>query len=286
MFISDLVPTEPQPTNSLKFGDNEIRDIKTAIRDTFKNFVSHQLNYSPIELLGMYKFITANTTNLLWAGPVSGKDNYYVIAVTDKSVLYARTPKPMWGTVIYSQFTQAQMDVFYPNTYRLLDGTPISGTLLNKVINMPILDVADPYKNLPNMTNVYIRGVGTGNTLLQSLPESVSLKSTQLSFSFSSLDCTVSAFDHPHHGTADAHLTRSPSTVTIQETDQEGAELDCYSTHINPSVTKDIHSHNFTATIINTPIISTIASSDVTGIGAKKVIRPTTYNLFAYTRVN
>ncbi len=276
MYISELNKDTPTINDPILNGDLEIREIKKAIKTTFPNFVSGPLVYSPIELNAMYNYLSADNTNLLWTEIISINDSFYVIAIDENNFLYARYPKGMFGTIIYSQLSQAQMDLIYPNTYKLCDGiNQVTNQLVNKVLDMDIITT-------PNLKNNYIRGIGGvayGITLLSLVTERIKIKTESLKYKYDKLNLYIESASHDHgYGTNAVFPYSVGGTHDIITPDVTANELDIASTTNNPSPIQDPHTHTFPTT--------TISSQTVIPTSINTKIRPKTYNLYPYIRIN
>jgi hypothetical protein len=293
MFIKQLDPTLPpsfddsSDDDNLSKADNFIVEIKVALKDTFPNFHNslnegEPITYSVVDLYGMYKFITANATDLLYKGPTVGTIKN-VLAVTKDKVVYCRPPRSMFFTVLWFRLTQAQLDTFYPNTYVQLKGNKeedaIQGTTLNALLGGDYTTV-----NIPDLKNRYLRGsLTSGNPTDESLKlDSTSLKLWTDSTKINKAPLSFGG-EHFHRitgGPSQAGTSRTASPVCTWGYDSSTDEVS-QSASPQASITTGSHNHDFINVATN---ITNFNVSKDTALEQK--IRPATYNLYPFMRVN
>jgi len=284
MFISDLSIITPTNDNLISGGDNEINTIKLAIKNTFKVFTDGPMLYSPIELLGIYSFITADSNNFIWVGSISTGERNYIIAIDENKVFYARAPKSMWGTIFYSDIPQDKMDILFPSTYRICNGDQISQTTLNKIMS----GNASTVITLPNLVNHYIKGAAGTEAIGAVISEDVRADIDNFILKLDTSKVTLAEGTH-NHGSGTIIYASPPKNWQCGSDDGGDNECDVRNTPGTQTPGKDSHSHTFNSLVVESTTNSAVASINnqyKTAIGNKNVVRPKTYNLYAYTRIN
>jgi len=290
MFIKQLNPLVPPHSDDLT--DNEqlykaddyIREIKNSLRETFPNFHNdlgdgEAITYSVTDLYGMHKFITANETDLIYKGPTTGTIKN-ILAVTKDKVVYARAPRSMFFAVLWFRLTQSQLDSFYPDTYIQLNGnnnTQITGKTINRLLG-PAFNTL----TVPDLRNRYLRGSLSSNS---NSDESIKLDATSLKIYTTEADIvqstTATGNIHKHHaGFAGTSRNAAPIGPGVMDGQDQISELS-QSGSPTTAISADGHVHTFAK--VNTPIAELSITKPTT---LEQKIRPATYNLYPYMRIN
>lgn len=283
-FITDLAttPMTPLGTDGTKFADDELRNIKAAIKNTFPNFhtggIAQQVFYGPVSLGYMYEFLTANATDLLYKGPVDINDPSNIMAITKDKIIYCRAPRPVFGSIAWFELDEAAMELLFPDTFKLCNGQSVSNTVYNDLIDVPIA-------GLPDLQNRFLRGSETFPLDPEDsyIDETIAMDGDSLKIGFNAEDLVFDNDTHVHENNGMVIMSggktfnRQP-TYTIFE---QPTYVDQKNTHDTDAMPlENIHTHPMDSN----PVYA--KGVDLVKDGGEQRIRPAFYNLYPYTRVN